>query len=78
MSANGQNKIQYTFSIHNTFLNLNAFFFKIIIRNFRKIKLLSCATFKVAFNCDKFIFIDTKILMKQPKLNIDCIQCKFL
>ena len=75
MSANGQNKIQYTFSIHNTFLNLNAFFFKIIIRNFRKIKLLSCATFKVAFNRNNLIFIDTKILMKQPKLNIDCIQC---
>jgi hypothetical protein len=53
-------------------------FFKTIIQNFRKIKLLSCATFKVAFNWEKFIFIDTKILMKQPKLNIDCIECKFL
>ncbi len=53
-------------------------FFQKIILNFRKINLLSCATLKVAFNCDKFIFIDTKILMKQPKLNIDCIECKFL
>ncbi len=53
-------------------------FFKIIIRNFRKTKLLSCAFFKVAFNRNNLIFIDTKILMKQPKLNIDCIQCKFL
>jgi hypothetical protein len=74
----GQNKIQYTFLIHNTFLNLNAFFFKIIILNFRKINLLSCATFKVAFNRNNLMFIDTKILMKQPKLNIDCIQFKFL
>ena len=72
-------KIKFS-TLFNTqyILKFECIFFKIIIRNFRKIKLLSCATFKVAFNRYNLIFIDTKILMKQPKLNIDCIQCKFL
>jgi hypothetical protein len=81
MDNNNFGKIKFSTLFQYTILKLLKFeciFFKIIIRNFRKIKLLSGAHFKVAFNRNNLIFIDTKILMKQPKLNIDCIQCKFL